>query len=46
MKNKIPAIPYFKALRMFALSKGLRFFTWNEQLNAMDLYKSFAERNN
>jgi hypothetical protein len=44
--NSIPALPYMKAVAQFARSKGLRFFTWAEQMNAIQLYESNAARLN
>jgi hypothetical protein len=44
--RKIPALPYMILVAQFARAKGLRFFTWAEQMNAITLYESNAARYN
>lgn len=42
----IPALPYMVQVAQFARARGLRFFTWAEQLNAITLYESIAKKLN
>lgn len=43
MKNRgIPAIPYMRAVALFAQAKGLRFFTWSDWKNAIRAYELAA----
>lgn len=47
MKSRsIPAMPYMVPVAQFARAKGLRFFTWAEQLNAIALYEANAKKLN
>lgn len=46
ISNSIYAVPYLRIVGMFARARGLRFFTWAEQLNAIQLYESNAARLN
>lgn len=38
----IPALPFMRVVAMFAMAKGLKFFTWNQQQNAIELYEKTA----
>lgn len=46
ISNSVYAVPYMRIVAQFARAKGLRFFTWTEQLNAIQLYESNAARLN
>lgn len=39
----LPAIPYIRIVKMFALAKGLKFFTWNDVTKASILYLETAK---
>ena len=45
-KNSIPAVPFIRVVAQFAKAKGLRFFTWAEQVNAIQLYELNAAKLN
>lgn len=44
--NKLPALPFMRVVAQFAKARGLRFFTWAEQMNAIQLYESNAAKLN
>lgn len=44
--NSLPALPFMRLVKMFADAKGLRFFTWKEQINAIVLYELNASKLN
>lgn len=40
------AIPFMNLVKQYALSKGLRFFTWVDQRQAIVMYEGYASKNN
>jgi hypothetical protein len=42
----IPAIPYMLAVKQYAHSRGLNFFTWEQMIIAIRLYNEHAQINN
>lgn len=47
IKNeKVKALPFMVQVAQFAQAKGLRFFTWKEQKNAIELYLTVASVQN
>jgi hypothetical protein len=42
MKKNLPALPFMKVVAQFAHAKGLKFFTWQQQLNAITIYEANA----
>jgi hypothetical protein len=42
----IPAIPYMRAVKQYAHSRGLNFFTWTDFQIAIRLYNEHAKINN
>jgi len=45
-KLGLPALPFMRVVAQFARARGLKFFTWPEQLNAIQIYESNAARLN
>jgi hypothetical protein len=45
-KNSIPAIPFMKAIRQWAISTGRPFFTLRQQLKAKAAYINFQSQLN
>lgn len=45
-KTSIPAIPYMRAVRQWAISTGRPFLTWNDQRKAIAAYNHFESPKN
>ena len=46
MLEKIPTGPFMLIVSQFAKARGLKFMTWKQQLNAIELYMATAPLRN